>query len=115
MQILLHVSCKWKNSTSVFKILIWIELKLCFDPNEKYPCMADVLEVQKNSDFGRHIIAKSDIAVGKIVLIEKSYVSLIVAWKRNRISSLARSAQALCFAVKNVKTIRIMKKFVVRI
>lgn len=53
-----------------------IEPKLSFEPNEKHPCMANVLEVQKNTTFGRHIIVKNDIAVGETVLIEKSYVSL---------------------------------------
>lgn len=52
-----------------------IELKLSFGPNEKYPCMADVLDVQKNSKFRRYISAKKDIAVGQAVLIEKSYIS----------------------------------------
>lgn len=52
-----------------------IEIKLDFERNEKYPCMADVLDVQKNTEYGRHIIAKCDIGVGLTVLIEKSFIS----------------------------------------
>lgn len=59
-----------------------IEIKLDFEPNERYPCMVDVLDVQNNAEFGRHIIAKSDIAVGKTLLIEKNYVSIGCATDR---------------------------------
>lgn len=53
-----------------------IDCKLSFDPNEKFPCMADVLEVQTNEVFGRHVVASRDIDVGRIVLMEKNFLSL---------------------------------------
>lgn len=52
------------------------EAKLDFPPNEQFPCMANVLEVQQNAEFGRHIVAKDDIDVGQTILIEKGYISL---------------------------------------
>lgn len=59
-----------------------IEIKLDYERNEKYPCMADVLCIRKNTEYGRHVIAKCDIAVGLTVLIEKSFISLGDAFDR---------------------------------
>lgn len=49
---------------------------LSFNPNEEYPCMADVLEIRMNKHFGRHVIANRDIDVGQTVLVEKFTISL---------------------------------------
>lgn len=50
--------------------------RLSFAPNEQFPSMANVLDVQQNSEFGRHIVAKCDIDVGQTVLVERSFVSV---------------------------------------
>lgn len=50
--------------------------KLSFEPNEQFPCMANVLDVQQNAEFGRYIVAKCDIDVGQTVLVEESFVSV---------------------------------------
>ena len=41
--------------------------KLSFRPNENFPCLANVLEIRENDEFGRHIVAKCDIDAGKEV------------------------------------------------
>lgn len=51
-------------------------VKLSFDPSENFPCLANVLEIRRNEEFGRHVIANCDIHVGKTVLIEEAYCSL---------------------------------------
>lgn len=51
-------------------------LKLSFEPSVNFPCLGNVLEVRRNEEFGRHVIANCDIDVGKTVLIEKAYCSL---------------------------------------
>lgn len=49
--------------------------KLSYDADENYSCMANVLEIAQNDVFGRHIVAKCDIPVGKIVLLEECFVA----------------------------------------
>lgn len=49
---------------------------LDYEPNEKFPCMADVLEIDFDEKFGRMIKAKCDIPAGKIVLIERAEMRL---------------------------------------
>lgn len=51
-------------------------IRLSFASNEQYPCMANVLELKQNQEFGRHLIAREDIAVGKTVLIETDFISV---------------------------------------
>lgn len=50
------------------------EPKLSFDPDERFPCMANVLKIETNNKFGRHIVAKCDIDVGQTVLVEEPFV-----------------------------------------
>lgn len=49
--------------------------KLDFEEDENFPGMAEVLKFQYNDKFGHHLIAKRDIDVGKIVLVEDAYVA----------------------------------------
>lgn len=56
--------------------------KLSFDPSKKFPCMADVLEIQQNDEFGRHVVAKADIGVGQTILVEEAFVSIASGWDR---------------------------------
>ncbi|KAJ6640900.1 hypothetical protein Bhyg_05833, partial [Pseudolycoriella hygida] len=45
--------------------------KLSYNADEDYPCMANVVEIQRNDIFGRHLVAKCDIPVGQTVLMEE--------------------------------------------
>lgn len=45
--------------------------ELSFPADESFPEIANVLKIRSNAKFGRHIIAKCDIDVGKTVLIEE--------------------------------------------
>lgn len=49
--------------------------QLDFQADEKFPGMANVLQMVADEKFGRHFIAKCDIDVGKIVLVEQTYVN----------------------------------------
>lgn len=55
---------------------IWIshDLKLSYEPNNNYPCLANVVEIKYNSKFGRHLVATTQIPDGKFVLVEKEFV-----------------------------------------
>lgn len=52
-----------------------IARNLSFKPNKHFPTFANVLDVKTNADFGRHVVAKCDIPIGKIVVIEDLFVS----------------------------------------
>lgn len=49
--------------------------KLSCEPHKKIPCMSNVLEIERNDEFGRHIKAKSDITVGQVVLVEEAFIT----------------------------------------
>lgn len=51
-------------------------IRLCSAAHRQYPCMADVLELKQSEEFGRHLIARQDIAAGQTVLIETDFVSV---------------------------------------
>lgn len=48
---------------------------LSYDAHSKFPGMANVLELKRNNEFGRLILAKCDIPAGKTVLVEKAFSS----------------------------------------
>lgn len=56
--------------------------KLSYSADKNFPCMADALEIRENDQFGRYIVAKRDIAVGKIVLVSKVFTSGTVSESR---------------------------------
>lgn len=47
--------------------------KLDFTPHSEFPGLANILDVYSNAEFGKHIVAKCDIDVGKIVMLEDVY------------------------------------------
>lgn len=51
-------------------------IKLSYLPDKNFPCMANVVEIKENSEFGRHMVAKCDIPVGQTILIENDFVSM---------------------------------------
>lgn len=67
---------KFEKAMKSTKPSLEFQPKLSFEPNEQFPCMANVLDVQQNAEFGRHIVALFDIDVGQTVLVEESFVSV---------------------------------------
>lgn len=51
---------------------------LSYGDDEKFPGLANVLKVEFNDNFGRHIIAKTDISAGKTILVEEAFTSRLV-------------------------------------
>lgn len=51
------------------------EPKLSFESHPKYTEMANVLEIKRNSEFGRHITVTCDIDVGKVVVMETAFMT----------------------------------------
>lgn len=49
--------------------------KLDFDADENFPGMSNVLKMECNEKFGRHFVAKCDIDIGKVVMVEEAFVS----------------------------------------
>lgn len=47
---------------------------LSFDPDENFPCLANVLEIRSNHEIGKHIVAECDLEVGQVVTMEESFV-----------------------------------------
>lgn len=56
--------------------------KLSFDEDKQFPCMANVLEIQRNDEYGRHVVAKCDIDVGQTILVEENFVSIAAGFDR---------------------------------
>ncbi|XP_055306395.1 SET domain-containing protein 3-like [Sitodiplosis mosellana] len=52
------------------------EPKLSYKVDKNFPCMANVVEIKYNQEFGRHLVAKCDIPVGKTVLVEKDFLRI---------------------------------------
>ncbi|XP_055306303.1 uncharacterized protein LOC129570640 [Sitodiplosis mosellana] len=55
--------------------MIEVEPTLSFEADPLFPEMANVLQIDFNEMYGRHITAKEAIGVGQIVLIERGFVS----------------------------------------
>lgn len=50
------------------------KVALDFEVNKKFPCLANVVGLKRNKEFGRHLIATTDIPVGKTVLLEDAFL-----------------------------------------
>lgn len=59
------------------KKIVPSEVKLSYGESATMAGMANVLKVEQNVKFGRHIVAKCDIPVGKTVLVEPYYMLTI--------------------------------------
>lgn len=66
--------------------------QLSYGEHATIPGLADVLELRASPEYGRHVVAASDIPVGKTVLVESSFTALT-----------KRSAAAHCAACQNVR------------
>lgn len=49
--------------------------KLSYKFDKRFPCMANVLEIRQNNEFGRHIVAKCNINVGKTIIVTDMFAS----------------------------------------
>lgn len=50
--------------------------KLSFNADEKFRCMANVLTIKHNEEFGKHIVAKCDIDVGNVVISTPAFANI---------------------------------------
>lgn len=66
--------------------------KLSLAADRKFPCMANVLEIQRNKDFGRCIVAKRDIDIGETVMVAECFAS-----------TLTTDNQAYCLTCQKVE------------
>lgn len=53
--------------------------KLSYEPREDFAGLANVLEIQQNDEFGLHMVATSDLAVGEVVSVENTFLSCTYA------------------------------------
>lgn len=61
-------------------------LKLSYDPDEKFPCMANVLKIDRNSKGDVVLVAKEDIEVGKTIVVDKAFTTCLYSrygWRCN--------------------------------
>lgn len=58
-----------------------ISENLSFESDASYPGMANVLVINTNKEFGRLVVAKCDISVGKTVLMEEHFMQSTAANK----------------------------------
>lgn len=65
-----------KKKSAVKKIPPKIQPTLSYPPSATIPSMADCLEIQKSDEFGRHVVAKCDIPLGKIIMIEPGFITM---------------------------------------
>lgn len=59
---------------------------LSLPANENLTCIANVLRIEVNDDFGRLVTATSDITIGETILVEKVYVRYVDE-ERNKCSN----------------------------
>ncbi|XP_055306389.1 SET and MYND domain-containing protein 4-like [Sitodiplosis mosellana] len=52
------------------------KLKLSYKADKNFPCMTNIVEIKYNEEFGRHLVAKCDIPVGKTVLLETNFLQI---------------------------------------
>lgn len=50
-----------------------VPLSMSYAADETYACLANVLELRTNDEFGKHFVAKSDLKVGEIVMLEEMF------------------------------------------
>lgn len=52
-------------------------LKLNFETDDKFPCMANILKIERDVKGVYSVIAKEDVGVGEVVVIDQSYRSYL--------------------------------------
>lgn len=66
--------------------------KLNFSGSAKFPEMSKVINIQQNQEFGRYLVAKEDICIGKTILIEDFFTFVP--------TSVNKSLCSICFQQK---------------
>lgn len=59
-------------------------LKLSYEPDDQFPCMANVLKLDRSADGENAVYAKEDIAVGQTIVVEKAFSTYLhqqYGWK----------------------------------
>lgn len=56
------------------------EAKLSYEANKNFPCMANIVEIKYNEEFGRHLVAKRAIPSGRTVLFENFFRVTDMPW-----------------------------------
>lgn len=51
---------------------------LNYKPDKNFPSMANVVEIKYNEEFGRHLVAASDIPVDRMILYEDQYIKNMI-------------------------------------
>lgn len=52
-----------------------LDHSLSFEPNDKFPVMANVLTLEKDADNSISVVANEDIAIGKTVIVDKAFIT----------------------------------------
>lgn len=58
--------------------------KLSYDLHETFPCLANVLNVEKDGNGNFTVTAKEDIGVGKIITVEKAFTTYSIMGKNSK-------------------------------
>lgn len=70
---------------------IQFQPKLSFKPNEMFPCMASVLDLRQNEEYGRFVVANGEIDVGQVVLVEQNFASVSIGDGRKTCAKCLKS------------------------
>lgn len=65
---------------------------LSFDGDANFPAMANILQIQRNDEFGRYVTANKDIDVGRTVLVEDAFFSSASSTESTRCHTCAKTA-----------------------
>ncbi|XP_055302503.1 uncharacterized protein LOC129568532 [Sitodiplosis mosellana] len=58
--------------------------KLDFEPNEKFPCMANVVDIERDADGDYSVVAKADIDIGQTIVVEKVFLVYLFELKAQK-------------------------------
>lgn len=64
---------KYGKTVFVFETMCKLPT-LSYEASTNFPCMANVLEIKRNEEFGRHLVATRDIPAKKTILIEEDFI-----------------------------------------
>lgn len=56
--------------------------KLRISTDKKFPCMVNLLELNRNKDYGRCVVAKRDIEIGTYVFVAENFASTVTSDKQ---------------------------------
>lgn len=87
-------TCLSKLETEIDQSEVF-EPKLDYVPNEMFPCLADVLQIENIRKYGRHIVAKADIEVGKTVMVDECFFAESITQKYARCAKCMRLGENL--------------------